>query len=160
MACSSEVFFDANGQLRKSFKRSASSRSSSRYGAHKGLAAELRLPGARVLLPQARQFYSVPGKRQEVSVDVLTKQGAKADHRSCCHCIAAARSVLWLRTTTTCLRPARHRMAAPDDGGSLRPWWPSEMVAAASEAQLPVLQEERQEQIHFPGVDGPQSADP
>lgn len=89
-----EVFFDPNAQLRKTFK----------LGLFKELFALQRHKDlhpsfdfiAECLLPEVGRFYVLPGKRQQIVVDVVTRPGAKSgDHiLESVHC--AGENILWL----------------------------------------------------------------
>ncbi|MBS0316965.1 MAG: caspase family protein [Proteobacteria bacterium] len=89
-----EVFFDSNGQLRKSFKL-RQFKELFALQRHKDLQPSFDFL-AECLLPQAQQFYVVPGKRQEVAVDVVTKPSAKADHHIVVSLHCGGESILWL----------------------------------------------------------------
>lgn len=88
-----EIFFDPNAKLRMKYK----------LGRFKEIFALQRhkslLPSfdfiAECLLPEARRFFTIPGKRLEVVVDVVTRPGAKTDHHilESLHC--GGESILW-----------------------------------------------------------------
>lgn len=90
-----EAFFDANGKLRKEFKLRQFEPLFA-LQRHKELAPSFDFI-AECLLPEAARFYSIPGKRHEVAIDVATRPSAKTGHHhvlETVHCDGA--SVLWL----------------------------------------------------------------
>ena len=145
-----EVFFDANGQLRKSFKL-GQFKELFALQRHKDLQPSFDFL-AECLLPQARQFYSVPGKRQEVSVDVLTKQGAKADHQIVLSLHCGGESVLWLEDDDYLPEageaPMRQRLTMEEFEALVA----EQMVVAPQLLKLNYqsFKKSGREQIHFP----------
>ena len=89
-----EVFFDPNAQLRKQFKLRQFEPLFA-LQRHKDLLPSFDFI-AECLLPAAARFYSIPGKRHEVAVDVETHASAKAGHHvlDSVHC--DGKNVLWL----------------------------------------------------------------
>ncbi|PZP29045.1 MAG: peptidase C14 [Roseateles depolymerans] len=89
-----EVFYDPNGKLRKQFKLRQFEPLFA-LQRHKDLLPSFDFI-AECLLPEAARFYSIPGKRHEVVVDVATHPSAKAGHHvlDSVHCDGA--SILWL----------------------------------------------------------------
>lgn len=89
-----EVFYDPNAQLRKDFKLQKFE-ALFRVQQHPKLAPSFEFI-AECLLPDIARFYSIPGKKHPVVVDVVSKAGAAAGNHilKSLHC--GGDSILWL----------------------------------------------------------------
>ena len=145
-----EAFFDPNAKLRKKFKLDQFEPLFA-LQRHKELLPSFDFI-AECLLHEAARFYSIPGKRHEVAVDVATRPAARADHHilESVHCDGA--NIFWLEDEDYAPEPGQPAMTQRLPLADFEQRLVEQMVVAPQLLKVKYLSLDRPEEavLHFP----------
>lgn len=145
-----EVFYDPKAKLRKKFKMDQFQELFA-LEQHRELAESFQFI-AECLLPEIGRFYAIPGKNQQVVVDVVTKAGANLVDQILMSVHCAGEDILWLEDDDYKPEPGKIPMREKLTLAKFEKKLAQEMVVASHllTVNYQSFKKSDSERVHFP----------